>query len=51
MGGVSVDGNGGVEAGSDKVNIIFDGDAFAALKTHGTAGLVQNSWRELTPGS
>jgi Tfp pilus assembly protein PilX len=51
VGGVSVDGKGGVEAGSDKFNIIFDGDAFSVLKTHGTAGLVQNSWRELTPGS
>ena len=50
VGGVSVDGNGGVEAGSDKFNIIFDGDAFSVLETHGTAGLVQNSWRELPPG-
>ena len=51
VGGVSVDGKGGVDAGSDKSNIIFDGDAFAVLKTYGTAGLVQNSWRELTPGT
>ena len=51
VGGVSVDGKGGVEAGSDKFNIIFDGAAFSVLETHGTAGLVQNSWRELTPGS
>ncbi len=49
--GVSVDGKGGVEAGSDKFNIIFDGDAFAVLQTFGTAGLVQNSWRELPPGT
>jgi Tfp pilus assembly protein PilX len=51
VGGVSVDGNGGVEAGSDKFNIVFDGLAFTQLETHGTAGLVQNSWRELTPGT
>jgi Tfp pilus assembly protein PilX len=50
VGGVSVDGDGGVDAGSDKFNIIFDGGAFAVLETHGTAGLVQNSWRELPPG-
>jgi len=50
-GGVSVDGNGGVDAGSDKFNIIFDGAAFAVLQTNGTAGLVQNSWRELRPGT
>jgi Tfp pilus assembly protein PilX len=51
QGAVSVDGNGGVKTGSDKVNIIFDGQAFIQLETHGMAGLVQNSWRELTPGS
>ena len=51
VGGVSVDGRGGVETGSSKMNVIFDGDAFSVLKTHGTAGLVQNSWRELTPGT
>jgi Tfp pilus assembly protein PilX len=51
IGAVSVDGRGGVNAGVDKDNIKFDGQAFAELKTHGTAGLVQNSWRELTPGS
>jgi Tfp pilus assembly protein PilX len=51
VGGVSVDGDGAVDAGSDKFNIIFDSAAFASLKTYGTAGLVQNSWRELTPGS
>ena len=46
-----MDGKGGVEAGSDKYNIIFDGGAFSVLRTNGTAGLVQNSWRELTPGT
>jgi Tfp pilus assembly protein PilX len=51
QGGVAVDGNGAVRTGSDKVNIIFDGQAFISLETHGSAGLVQNSWRELTPGS
>jgi Tfp pilus assembly protein PilX len=51
QGGVAVDGNGAVKTGSDKVNIIFDGQAFLNLETHGMAGLVQNSWRELTPGS
>jgi hypothetical protein len=51
VGGVSVDGNAGVAAGSDKFNIIFDGRVFEDLETYGTAGLVQNSWRELTPGT
>jgi Tfp pilus assembly protein PilX len=51
QGGVEVDGNDGVEVGSDKFNIIFDARAFTSLKTHGAAGLVQNSWRELPPGT
>jgi Tfp pilus assembly protein PilX len=51
QGGVAVDGNGAVRTGSDKVNIIFDGQAFIDLETHGMAGLVQNSWRELKPGT
>ena len=52
QGGVSVDGNGGVDAGSDKFNIIFDGRAFASLNTTiGAANLVQNSWRELPAGT
>jgi hypothetical protein len=50
-GGVSVDGKGGVEAGSDKFNIIFDGAVFPLLETYGNAGLVQSSWRELSPGT
>jgi Tfp pilus assembly protein PilX len=51
QGGIAVDGDGAVRTGSDKVNIIFDGKAFIDLETHGMAGLVQNSWRELTPGT
>jgi Tfp pilus assembly protein PilX len=51
QGGVAVDGEGAVVTGADKVNIIFDGLAFIQLETHGMAGLVQNSWRELMPGT
>lgn len=46
-GGVYVDGNGGVDVGSNKVNISFLNSAFDLIGTYGAAGLVQNSWREV----
>jgi hypothetical protein len=49
-GGVIVDGNGGVEAGSSgKKNIDFDPNAFNNINAFGTAGVVQNTWREIQP--
>jgi type II secretory pathway pseudopilin PulG len=49
VGGVVVDGKGGVEAGSSgKLNIKFDPNAFTAY-AFGTAGVVQNTWREIRP--
>lgn len=49
-GGVIVDGNGGVEAGSSgKLNIQFDPNAFNDINAFGTAGVVQNTWREIVP--
>ena len=49
-GGVIVDGKGGVEAGSSgKLNIDFDGNAFHNINAFGTAGVVQNTWREIVP--
>jgi Tfp pilus assembly protein PilX len=50
-GGVIVDGSAGVLAGSSKDNIVFDDTAFQAVRTYGTAGVIQNTWRELTPSS
>ncbi len=47
-GGVMTDGNAGVVAGSSKFNIVFDPRAFAAVQSRGSAGLIQNTWRELT---
>jgi len=46
-GGVYVDGDGGVDVGSNKVNISFLNSAFDLIGTYGAAGLVQNSWREI----
>jgi hypothetical protein len=46
-GGVIVDGNGKVSAGSSGLNIDFDANAFTGITSTGTAGVVQNTWREL----
>jgi hypothetical protein len=55
IGGVSVDGGGGVKAGSNGAvgqngaNVVFDPRAFNDIRTAGTAGVVQNTWREIVP--
>ena len=46
-GGVYVDGNGGVDVGSNKVNISFFNGAFDLIGPYGAAGVVQNAWREI----
>jgi hypothetical protein len=47
-GAIFVDGAGGVDVGSDKANLIYDDKIFQNAKSYGTAGIVQNSWREIT---
>jgi hypothetical protein len=49
MGGVLVDGNGGVYAGSSGDNIVYNAFSFDDIKAVGTAGVVQNTWREILP--
>ena len=46
-GGVIVDGNGGVYAGSSGDNIVYNAFAFDNITATGTAGVVQNTWREI----
>ena len=46
-GGALVDGNGGVLAGSAGDNIVFYAQAFENISAVGTAGVVQNTWREI----
>ncbi|HYI80081.1 MAG TPA: hypothetical protein VEW67_04400 [Thermoleophilaceae bacterium] len=46
-GGVIVDGPGGIVSGSSGLNIEFNPNAFDNLRTTGTAGVVQNTWREV----
>ncbi len=48
-GGVVIDGTGALEVGSSGVNIDFNLNAFRAVASYGSAGIVQNSWRELKP--
>jgi hypothetical protein len=55
FGGIYVDGPGGVEIGSNSCgpgdtpgNIDFNANAFGLVASYGAAGLVQNSWREVT---
>jgi len=49
QGGVIVDGNGGVSLGSsgNDFNIKVDDRGFSAVRSIATAGIVQNTWREL----
>jgi hypothetical protein len=46
-GGALVDGPGGVLAGSAGDNIVFYATAFENISSVGTAGVVQNTWREI----
>jgi hypothetical protein len=46
-GGVLIDGMGRMAAGSSGENIIFDPNAFNGINAAGTAGVVQNTWREV----
>jgi hypothetical protein len=48
-GGVLVDGNGGVYAGSSGDNIVYNAFSFDDITAVGTAGVVQNTWREIVP--
>ena len=47
QGSVAIDGSGGADAGSSKLNVNYDPHSFNALQGAGQAGIVQNSWREL----
>jgi Tfp pilus assembly protein PilX len=47
QGGVVIDGLGSLTAGSSGVNLIYDDRGFAAVDSNGSAGLVQNTWREI----
>jgi Tfp pilus assembly protein PilX len=50
-GAIVVDGRGGIFAGSSKVNIVWNPNVFNNLNAFGTAGIVQNTFREITASS
>jgi len=49
-GGAFVDGPGGIDVGSNSVNITYDDNAFIGVSSYGSAAIVQNSWRDITGG-
>jgi Tfp pilus assembly protein PilX len=49
-GGAFVDGPGGIDVGSNRVNLTYDEGAFIGIASYGTAAIVQNSWRDITGG-
>jgi type II secretory pathway pseudopilin PulG len=52
IGGLAIDSAGKLLAGQashTRASIVFDPNAFNSLVSFGTTGLVQNTWRELTP--
>jgi hypothetical protein len=46
-GAIVIDGAGGLSAGSSKLNLTYNPNVFAGLTAFGTAGLVQNTFREV----
>jgi Tfp pilus assembly protein PilX len=48
-GGVFIDGTGRLQVGQSKQNLVYNGDMFPNIQSFGTVGIVQNTWRELTP--
>ena len=48
-GSLAVDGQGCMKVGSNGLQVKFDGNVFESAKSYGTVGLVQNTWRELSP--
>ena len=49
FGSIVIDGPGGLSAGSSKVNLVYDPNVFNGFQAFGTAGIVQNTFREITP--
>jgi hypothetical protein len=49
FGSIVIDGPGGLSAGSSKVNLVYDPNVINGFKAFGTAGIVQNTFREISP--
>jgi hypothetical protein len=48
-GSVAVDGPACLKLGSNGMQVSYDKRVFDAVQSYGTVGLVQNTWRELSP--
>jgi hypothetical protein len=48
-GSVTVDGPACLKLGSNGMQVSYDKRVFEAVESYGTVGLVQNTWRELSP--
>jgi Tfp pilus assembly protein PilX len=48
-GALAVDGNGCMMASANGMQVQYDSNVWNALASYGTVGLVQDTWRELTP--
>ena len=49
-GGAFVDGPGGIDVGSNRVNLNYYEGAFTSITSYGSASIVQNSWRDISGG-
>jgi hypothetical protein len=49
-GGAFVDGPGGIDVGSNQINLNYFEGAFTSITSYGSASIVQNSWRDITGG-
>lgn len=51
-GALAVDGNACTQLGSNsQLQVLFNPNVFNSVSSYGTVGLVQNTWRELPPGT
>jgi Tfp pilus assembly protein PilX len=48
-GAVAIDGNACLVASANGMQVQYDSNVFNAVASYGTVGLVQDTWRELTP--
>lgn len=46
-GAVAIDGNGTLLPGSSKANLVYDERVYQVMRSYGTAGIIQNTWREV----
>lgn len=51
FGGVLIDGPGMLQAGSSKLNVMLEPAAFDRVRSYASAGMIQNTWREIVPAS